>query len=187
MRGGQNWIGSTASYANRGMSFENMIEYSNNRYEAMGLALVNKRPTPVKVTGRFRGGEIKGYFERPSTVDYDGILLGGRSIVFEAKSVAKANRFDLKNVEPHQVEYLSKCHDLNGISFLLIEMQALNSMYLIPYITFKHYWNRRGTGRGSSSIIREELDVNAYEVFSGRVPVDYLKVVEQIWETGGAG
>lgn len=169
-------------YANRGMSFETMIDFTNNVYDRLGLALVNKRPTPVKVTGRFRDGAIKGFFEKPSTVDYDGTLLGGKSIVFEAKTVKESDRFELKNMESHQVEYLAKCHRLGGVSFLLLELRGAHTVYLIPYITLEYFWERRGTGRGTSSIFRDRLEISAYEVKSGRVPVDYLSEVQKVWK-----
>ena len=70
--------------ANRGLAFEQMIEYSNAIYLKKGLCVVNKRPTPVKIMSRV-GGKIWGFVEKKSTVDFDGVLPGGRAIVFEAK------------------------------------------------------------------------------------------------------
>ncbi|PGM88175.1 hypothetical protein CN958_27060 [Bacillus cereus] len=34
---------------NRGMAFEKLINLANEMYQREGLALINKRPTPVKV------------------------------------------------------------------------------------------------------------------------------------------
>lgn len=172
------------SYANRGLSFENLIEYTNTQYEHMGLAVVNKRPTPIRVTSN-KHGRVSGFFEKPSTVDFDGTLLGGRSIVFEAKQVKGETRFDLKNIEKHQVEYLEKCHRLGAVSFLLIEFERLQTVYLLPYESLKHYWDRRQSGiRGTQSIPLGDFEVNAWEVGAGRVPVDYLPIVYKIWNLG---
>ncbi|MEK8133135.1 Holliday junction resolvase RecU [Paenibacillus filicis] len=163
------------------MDFEALIERSNERYDADGLAVVNKRPTPVHVTGKARG-RVTGYFEKPSTVDFDGTLVGGRSVVFEAKQVKKANRFDLDNIHDHQVEYLAKCHQLGGIAFVLIEIVMSQTVYMLPYPTFKSFWdNRNGGRRGCKSISVEALDVHAEIVEPGLVPVDWLPVVNKIW------
>lgn len=71
----------------RGMAFEKLINLSNEMYQREGVALINKRPTPVK----------DGYYESKSTVDYDGVYRG-RAIAFEAKSTNEINRFDLKTL-----------------------------------------------------------------------------------------
>lgn len=174
-------------YANRGVDFENLIEFSNRQYEARGLAIVNKRPTPVKIMQKLNGGWIKGFLDKQSTVDFDGTIRGGRSIVFEAKQIKKENRFDLKNIEPHQVDYLAKCHALGAISFLLIEFAGLKTVYLLPYETLKYYWERRQKGaRGTQSIPLSDLEVNAWVVRSGKVPVDYLPVVNKVWNLEAA-
>ena len=166
---------------NRGMAFEKMIDYTNSLYEQKGIALINKRPTPVKILGTNRNGMIHGFVERPSTVDYDGVYKG-RSIVFEAKSVSKLDRFDLKNIHDHQVEYLVRCDQMGAISFLLVEFSKHRTVYLMSAETLDYYWNRKQRG-GRKSISLDEVDVHAHEVMSGRVPVDYLAVVKKVWGT----
>ncbi len=61
------------------------------------MALINKRPTPVKVLKSKGGRVLNGFYEAKSTVDYDGVYKG-RAIAFEAKSTEKDTRFDLKNI-----------------------------------------------------------------------------------------
>jgi len=174
------------SYSNRGMAFEQLIDRTNQMYDNMEMAVINKRPTPVKILKQINRSMISGFLEKPSTVDYDGTFRG-RSIVFEAKSVRELNRFDLKNMQDHQVEYLSKCHRAGAISFLLVEFVKHHTIYLMPYETLAHYWTRaQAGGRGTKSIPIEDFNINAYEVASGRVPVDYLKVVNQIWKLDAA-
>jgi recombination protein U len=161
------------------MSFENAIEVSNRMYFEKGLAAVSKRPTPVRVVSN-KAGRITGFFEKPSTVDYDGTLPGGRSIVFEAKQ-SKKPRFDLSNMEQHQVDYLAKCHDLGAISFVLIELLTIRTVYLMPYQSFRYFWDKRKSGRGSASISLDDFAVHGWEVKTGKVPVDYLPVVQSLW------
>ena len=168
------------SYANRGMAFEQLLDYTNMLYEQKGIAIINKRPTPIKVTST-RNGRIQGFFEKPSTVDYDGTFKG-RSIVFEAKSVGQ-NRFPLKNLHDHQAEYLLKCHRLGAISFLLVEFTKQRTIYLMPAATLEYFWNRKQKGgKGTQSIPIDEFDIHAYEVSKGRVPIDYLEVVRKVWK-----
>jgi recombination protein U len=181
-------VGAPVYTGNRGMGFEYALEHTNRMYEAMELAVVNKRPTPVRIQQKIAGGKITGYLEKPSTVDFDGTLRGGRSIVYEAKECRDPNRFPLSNIEEHQVDYLRKCHELGGISFILIEFTTYRAIYLIPYITLKSYWDKwkKDGSRGTASIRKEEMDVVAYEVIPGRVPVDYLSVVRRVWKLDDA-
>ncbi|TMV49387.1 Holliday junction resolvase RecU [Paenibacillus mesophilus] len=170
------------NFANRGMSFETLIDRTNEMYEQKDIAVINKRPTPIKVTGRGPGGKVTGFFSKPSTVDYDGIYLGGKSIVFEAKSVKSLDRFDLKNIEDHQIAYLAKAHRHGAISFLLIDFEKHRITFLVPFVTLNSYLLRKAKGgRGSQSVPITSLDVDAYRVEAGRVPLDYLAVVNKIW------
>lgn len=171
------------NYGNRGMAFEELINYSNQLYEQKNIAIINKRPTPVKVLGR-SAGRVTGFFEKPSTVDYDGVYKS-RSIVFESKSTRDLHKFDLKNIEPHQVEYLEKCESHGAISFVLVELAKLRKVYLMHNQTLKHYWNIAQKG-GRKSIPLDAFEVNAWEVGSGRVPLDYLLVVDKVWKVGVA-
>jgi recombination protein U len=172
---------------NRGMSFEYDIEHTNWMYEHMGLAAVNKRPTPVRIQNKTVGGVVTGFLEKPSTVDFEGLLRGGRSIVFEAKQVRSKERFNLSDISEHQVEHLRKCHELGGISFVLIEFPEHRTVYLLHYKTLEGYWQRwknGGGARGTASIHRDDLEVHGYVVDAGRVPVDYLEVVRKVWKLG---
>ena len=65
----------------RGSTFEEMINRTNDRYRELGLALVQKIPTPI--TPIKMDSEKKhitlAYFEQKSTVDYIGAVQGIRS------------------------------------------------------------------------------------------------------------
>ena len=55
------------SAANRGMSLEEDINLSNDYYREMGIALINKRPTPINIVkvDYSRGARITdAYFEK---------------------------------------------------------------------------------------------------------------------------
>ncbi|MCT4568018.1 Holliday junction resolvase RecU [Bacillus thuringiensis] len=86
-----------------GAAFETLINFSNEMYKRKNIALITKRATPVVVTKLFKDGRIKeGYFEKKSTVDYDGIYKG-RMIAFEAKATINKTSFALKNISPLQL------------------------------------------------------------------------------------
>lgn len=168
------------SHANRGMAFEMLIDYTNELYERKGAGLINKRPTPVKVT-RSRGSKvIAGFFQKTSTVDYDGVA-NGMAIAFEAKSVESLTRFDLSNMHDHQYEYLDKYHRQGGVAFLLVHFTKLHKTYLMQFETLRSYWLRSKEPKGKKSIPIDDFEMHAYEVPTTTVPVDYLSVVERVY------
>ena len=66
----------TIAAGNRGMDFESEITETNLYYREKGLALFDKRPTPINVVkvDYTHGPKItEAYFKLPSTTDYNGI------------------------------------------------------------------------------------------------------------------
>lgn len=168
------------SYANRGMAFESMLDFTNEIYDRNGRAVINKRPTPVKVTRSSGFKVLAGFFEKPSTVDYDGVSKG-KAIAFEAKSVKSLTRFDINNMEKHQYEYLEKYHRQNGVAFLLVHFTKLRKTYLLQFETLRSYWLHSKEPNGRKSIPIDDFEMHAYEVPTTTVPVDYLSVVEKVY------
>ena len=69
------------NFANRGMSFEKMINESNNYYLSRGLAVIHKKPTPIQIVKvdyphRSRAKIVEAYFRQASTTDYFWCLQG---------------------------------------------------------------------------------------------------------------
>jgi recombination protein U len=69
----------------RGSTFEELINLTNERYREHGLALVQKIPTSIKAVklDNEKRNIKEAYFEKRSTVDYIGVVLG-IPICFEA-------------------------------------------------------------------------------------------------------
>lgn len=168
------------SYGNRGMIFESHIDLSNQMYEVHGKAVINKRPTPVKVIEK-RGMYITmAVYEKPSTVDYDGIYRG-RRIDFEAKDVTDLTRLDLKRIEDHQYRHLEKSHEHGSMAFLLIKFGRNRKMYLLPFVALRVFKKASQQPGGRKSISIDDFEIEGYEIRNGRVPVDYLAAVDRVW------
>ncbi|WP_103110649.1 Holliday junction resolvase RecU [Brevibacillus reuszeri] len=173
------------SQANRGKGFEDLLNYTNEQYERAGIALIHKRPTPIKATKTKGSRVLAGYFEDKSTVDYDGVYRG-RAIYFEAKSTRERTRFDLANISKHQIEHLEKADKSGAVCFLLIEFAATREVYFLPLTTIRHYLIHAGNG-GRKSIQKEDFDIYAYAVEpSRRAVLDYLLLVDKLIGEGAA-
>ncbi|MEB9862167.1 Holliday junction resolvase RecU [Bacillus cereus] len=164
---------------NRGMAFEMLINLANQMYQRGGVALINKRPTPVKVI-KSRGSQvINGFYEAKSTVDYDGVYKG-RAVAFEAKSTEKDKRFDLKNIAQHQLDYLEKAEKMGAICFFLIEFSKDNSVFAVPLSVIQSYVRMSHQPKGKKSIPRADFDIYGYLVEqTERAPIDYLQYVDE--------
>ncbi|MFU2033183.1 Holliday junction resolvase RecU [Bacillus wiedmannii] len=164
---------------NRGMAFEKLINLSNEMYQRGGVALINKRATPVKVLKSAGGRVLSGYYEAKSTVDYDGVYKG-RAIAFEAKSTENPTRFDLKNIAQHQLDYLEKAEKMGAICFFLIEFSKDKSVFAVPLSVIQSYVRISHQPKGKKSIPRADFDIYGYLVEqTERALVDYLKYVDE--------
>ena len=121
------------SAANRGMSLEEDINLSNDYYRDAGIALINKRPTPINIVkvDYSKGARITdAYFEKQSTTDYNGVYKG-RYIDFEAKNTKSTTSFPLSNISEHQIVHLKNVLKHGGIAFFIISFQVKDEIYLL--------------------------------------------------------
>lgn len=164
---------------NRGMAFEMLINLANEMYQRCGVALINKRATPVKVLKSKGCQVLKGYYESKSTVDYDGIY-NGQAIVFEAKSTENTTRFDLSKIAQHQLDYMEKAEKVGAVCFFLIEFSKDQAIFLVPASVIQSYVRMSQQPKGKKSIPRADFDIHGYLVEqTERAPIDYLQYVDE--------
>ena len=123
------------NYAHRGMTLESDINQTNKYYLDNDIALIYKKPTPIKVVKvkynkRINTQITEAYYETPSTTDYNGIYKG-KYIDFEAKESKSKTSFSLNNIHDHQVTHLIKVLEHGGISFLIIRFTTLNKTFIL--------------------------------------------------------
>ena len=171
------------NYAHRGMTLESDINQTNKYYLDNDIALIYKKPTPIKVVKvkynkRINTQITEAYYETPSTTDYNGIYKG-KYIDFEAKESKSKTSFSLNNIHDHQVTHLIKVLEHGGISFLIIRFTTLNKTFILStskLIDFIKNYNRK-------SIPLDYFEKNSklvIEKFSPRT--DYLKIVDELIE-----
>ncbi len=142
----------------RGSTLEELINRTNERYLELGLALIQKIPTPItpiNIDKETRHITL-AYFDQKSTVDYIGAVQG-IPVCFDAKECA-AETFTLDNIHPHQVAFMENFEKQDGIAFFLISYTGLNEFYYLPFRTLKKFWERAEQG-GRKSFRHDELDL----------------------------
>ena len=110
----------------RGSTFEELINQTNEQYEQMNLALIQKIPTPITPVKIDQGSRhiTLAYFDKVSTVDYIGAVQG-IPVCFDAKECSM-DTFPLHNIHEHQMNFMRDFEKQDGISFFLIYYSTKN-------------------------------------------------------------
>ena len=171
---------SKSNFANRGMVLENDINVTNEYYIEKGIALIYKKPTPIKITKvNYDKSKItEAFFESPSTLDYNG-LYKGKYIKFDAKETQSKTSFALANIHNHQLEHIKKVYKLNGLVFLIIRFVLLNETYILIGRDLLEFIDNNNRKSIPYSYIKEK----GYIIELKYLPrLDYLKVLDRIME-----
>ena len=171
---------SLLSAANRGMSLEEDINLSNDYYREMGLALINKRPTPINIVkvDYSHGARITdAYFEKQSTTDYNGVYKG-KYIDFEAKNTKSTTAFPLSNISEHQIIHLENVIKHGGIAFFIISFQLKDEVYLLD-ASFVIDFYKHGQRKSIPYDVFKENGVLIKQDYAPRL--HYLDAVETLY------
>ncbi len=162
----------------RGSTLEDLVNRTNERYEELNLALIQKIPTPitpVQIDKEHRHITL-AYFDKISTVDYIGAVQG-IPVCFDAKECA-VDTFPLQNVHEHQMNFMEKFERQGGISFLIIFYSGRNTLYYMKYKEIRKFWNRAQEG-GRKSFRFEELSPEYFMELKNNCLVPYLDYIQK--------
>lgn len=162
----------------RGSTLEDLINRTNERYDELGLALIQKIPTPitpVQIDKEHRHITL-AYFDKISTVDYIGAVQG-IPVCFDAKECS-TDTFPLQNVHEHQVTFMEKFERQSGISFLILYYSKKNLLYYMRFTELKQFWERAESG-GRKSIRFEELNPEYFMNWKNSCFVPYLDFIQK--------
>lgn len=172
------------NYKNRGMFLENLINDSNTYYLSKDIAVIYKKPTPIKVLNvSYRSKQTtlidKAVFSQTSTLDYNGVYKG-KYIEFDAKESKSHTSFPLSNIKEHQIIHIKNIINHGGIAFLIIFMN--NKFFLYKGSDLINFINT--TDR--KSIPYEVLERDAYIIKEGYMPrLNYIKAIDEVYLKGG--
>ena len=174
-------------FGNRGMSFEQMINDSNDYYLTKKIAVIHKKPTPVQIVKvdypKRSAAMIKeAYFKQASTTDYNGVYKG-KYLDFEAKETKNKTSFPLSNIHQHQIDHMQQCLNQQGIVFLLVYFSTLRECYLLEATKLLSWWEQKEIGK--KSIPYHYFQTNSHQVNISLSPrIAYLEIIDKILELG---
>lgn len=162
----------------RGSTLEDMLNRTNEKYLANGLALIQKIPTPITPIDIDKQSRhiTLAYFDQKSTVDYIGAVQG-IPVCFDAKE-CNTDTFPLANIHEHQVAFMDAFEKQDGISFILISYTHRDQFYYLRFAELKRFWERAKEG-GRKSIRLEELDPDYFLPEVSGVLVPYLNALQK--------
>ena len=174
-------VPSMINFANRGMSFEKMINESNNYYLSRGLAVIHKKPTPIQIVKvdyphRSRAKIVEAYFRQASTTDYSGVYKG-HYIDFEAKETRQKKSMPMKNFHSHQIEHMEAVLEQKGICFVLLHFSSLSETSLLPASYLIEFYK---IDKGGKSMPLTYIQEHGYPIEMQQLPsIPYLEIIEQ--------
>lgn len=167
-----------STYANRGMGLENDINETNKYYITYDIALIYKKPTPIRITKtNYQNMRVTdGFFECPSTLDYNGVYKG-YYIEFDAKETRSKTSFTINNIHNHQIEYIKKVIKHNGIVFLIVRFSLLDKNFILKGEDLINYINNNDR----KSIPLKYFEENCYKLEIKYAPrLDYIKIIDKL-------
>jgi len=161
----------------RGSQFERLINLTNEKYRELGLALVQKIPTPITPVEIDDNRHITlAYFDQRSTVDYIGAVQGF-PVCFDAKECKSAS-FAMSNVHEHQFLFMQDFEQQQGIAFLLIYFTKADKIYYMRFSELKRFYERAHK-EGPKSVKMEELEESWFVGPKYGVQVHYLEGINK--------
>ena len=171
-------INFNSTYANRGMGLENDINITNKYYIDNDIALIYKKPTPIRITKTdYNSMRITdGFFETQSTLDYNGIYKG-YYIEFDAKETKSKTSYSINNIHKHQIEHIKKVIRHGGIVFLIVRFTLINKDYILMGEDLMEYLK----DNDRKSIPLSYFEENCYKIsikYAQRL--DYIKIIDDL-------
>ncbi|MGX6961283.1 Holliday junction resolvase RecU [Vagococcus xieshaowenii] len=175
------------TFGNRGMTFEQMINDSNDYYLSKGVAVIHKKPTPIQIVKvdypKRSAATIKeAYFKQASTTDYNGVYQG-KYLDFEAKETQNKTSFPLSNIHQHQIDHMQQCLAQQGLVFLLVYFSTLKECYLLEANDLLMWWNQKDLGK--KSIPYKYFQDHVHKVPIKIAPrIAYLEIIDTVFRIG---
>lgn len=157
----------------RGSALEELVNRTNEKYQAANLALMQKIPTPITpITIDKQTRHITlAYFEQKSTVDYIGAVQG-IPVCFDAKE-CHTDTFPLQNIHEHQISFMKDFEKQGGIAFFLLYFTKRDVFYYLRFSELSLFYNRKQQG-GRKSFRYDELNEEYFFTSGKGVLVPYL-------------
>lgn len=155
----------------KGKVFEDIISASCEYYKMHGIAEIDKTPEPVHQASKMDSrGKFTAFYEKKAQPDFKGTLIGGKSIVLEAKDT-DSDRINQSAVTEEQQKALKRHFKLGAECFVIVAFN-LQRFYRIPWTL----WREMKLEYGRKYI--KESEMTAYRLKYSDGVLDFLENVK---------
>ena len=127
----------------QGGQLEERIEASCTRLAEAGRADISKTPEPMRpVSQPNKTGQFRAVYTKKAEPDFKGVMTGGRSVMFEAKSTG-TGRLNKDRVTPEQAAKLDSYEALGSHCFIVATFDGMR-VYRIPWTVWRSMKQRYG-------------------------------------------
>lgn len=160
----------------QGGQLEERIEASCTRLAEAGRADISKTPEPMRpVSQPNKTGQFRAVYTKKAEPDFKGVMLGGRAVMFEAKSTG-TGRLNKDRVLPEQAKKLDSYEALGAHCFIVATFDGLR-MYRIPWTV----WRSMKQRYGRSYVTEPDLKEYAVRFGPGFTP-DLLRGIPTMYD-----
>lgn len=148
--------------ANKGRSFEEVINYQNNTYHHKGISTIQKIPTPWVVVRRY-GKIVDAYPDEKSTLDFRGAAKLNDGNTYPVSFDAKETEMDylpLKNISAHQIDFIRNAVRIGEFAFIVCHLLPLRKFFYVDgALLVKKYdeWKANKGRHGFNKILPDEM------------------------------
>jgi recombination protein U len=157
-----------------GHHFEDEITKACEYYRATERASVEKTPESFRVTHLLGEGKFQGRFTGKAQPDFQGVLMGGRAILFDAKYTEK-DRITENALTKHQRDLLELHWRLGAKCGVCVGMK--DGAYFVPWETWrnmKDIYGRKYMTEENLQEFRVKFSVHSFVMFLDYEEIDRI-------------
>ena len=154
-----------------GKTFEEQVEAICDIYKLNKLAIIEKTPEPMKILNYIEDGRFEAVFTKSAQPDFKGTLVGGRTVVFDAK-FTESDRITYQALSDFQRETLLAYQELGAMAFVLVGFVdgAIYNIDIKTWANMKELFGRKYIKQEEL----EEMDLRIKRAKNG--VVDFLRI-----------
>lgn len=118
-----------------GEHWENMIEASCQYYRFEEMAEITKTPEPMHPIKSLGKGKFVAYYQKMAQPDYKGTLLGGKTIIFEAKHT-DAEKMMRSVISSEQERQFNRYEKMGAECYVMVSF-GFKAFFKIPWNVFR--------------------------------------------------
>lgn len=137
-----------------GKIVEERVKVACEVYKEKGVACIDKNSEPVQIVKSLekQGGFYLARFVHKAKPDFEGVLCGGRAILFDVKSTEQ-EQIKASALSKVQAQYLEQYDKMGAISAVLVCLQP-EDFFMVPW----KVWKEMKMAFGHLHMTREELE-----------------------------